>query len=150
VAVIDDVSLRGEGSHAVAKQDQRQVGIFITGELAQTHHVLHEQFKTAFAEFPEMRWRASGEAVPPVTVGVNRQSGRNEKLDGAGITPRVLAPTVRDLNNGAGWTATVPTRAREAQSVRVGQPKPFGRRVRGIKTCHGTSPALLALEIHRP
>ena len=52
VAVIDDVSLRGKGSHVVPQEQQRQVGIVLSGDLAQADHVLDEKFKAALAKFP--------------------------------------------------------------------------------------------------
>jgi len=105
---------------------------------------------SAFAEFAEMRGGASGKAVSTVIVGVDCQPGRNQEIDHCGIAAHVLAHTVRDLNNRAGWTATVPARARDAKSIRAGQSKPLGRCVRGVKSFHGTSPALLVREGHRP
>src|SRR5882724_227947 len=53
VAVVDDVSLRGKGSHVVPQKQQRQVGIFLSGDLAQPDHVLNENFKAALAEFSQ-------------------------------------------------------------------------------------------------
>jgi hypothetical protein len=49
VAVVDDVSLRGKGSHVVPQEEQRQVGIILSGDLAQADHVLDEKFKAALA-----------------------------------------------------------------------------------------------------
>src|SRR6266403_4675612 len=54
VAVVDDVSLRGKGSHIVPQQQQRQVGIFLSGDLAQADYVLDEKFKAAAAKLSQL------------------------------------------------------------------------------------------------
>ena len=72
VAVVDDVSLRGEGSHAMPQENQRQVGIFFSGDLAQADHVLDEKFKAAPAQFSQLR--VDREAVPAMVVGVDGET----------------------------------------------------------------------------
>ncbi|HWZ06891.1 MAG TPA: hypothetical protein VNY53_08295 [Bradyrhizobium sp.] len=88
--------------------------------------------------------------MPAMIVGVYGETGRNERIDGVGVAPHVLAHPVGDLNNGAGRAAAVPAGARDAQSVGAGQQEPLGRNWGGRRRCHGKCPVSLALEIQRP
>ena len=148
LAVIDDVSLRGKGSHAVPQEEQRQVGIFFSGDLAQADHVLDEKFKAAPAKFSQLR--VGREAVPAMVVGVDGETCRNERIDGVGVAPHVFAHPVGDLNNGADRAAASPASARDAQSVGAGQPEPLFRSWGRRRRYHGRCPVSVALGSHRP
>ena len=109
VAVVDDVSLRGKGSHVVPQEEQRQVGIFLSGDLAQADHVLDEKFKAAPAKFSQLR--VGREAVPAMIVGVDGETCRNERHRWC----RRSAPCVR------------PSRGRSEQRRGPGRGSPSGR-----------------------
>ena len=93
------------------QQEQRQAGIFLSGDLAQADHVLDEKFKTAPAKFSQSR--VSRAALPAMIVGVYGETGRNERIDGVGVAPHVLAHSVGDLYDSAGRAAAVPAVARD-------------------------------------
>jgi hypothetical protein len=103
----------------VPQQEQRQLGMLLSGDLAQADHVLDEKFKAAAAEFSQLR--VSREAVPAMIVGVDGEPRRDQRIDGVGVAPHVLAHSVGDLHNRTGRVAAVPARARDTQSVRAGQ-----------------------------
>ena len=130
------------------QEEQRQVGIFLSGDLAQADHVLDKKFEAAPAKFSQLR--VSREAVPAMIVGVDGEARRNERIDGAGVAPHVFAHPVGDLNNSAGRAAAVPTGARDAQSVGAGQQEALRRNWGGRRRCHGKCPVSLAIEIQRP
>ena len=130
------------------QEEQRQVGIILSGDLAQADHVLDEKFKAAPAKFSQLR--VGREAVPAMIVGVDGETCRNERIDGVGVAPRVFAHPVGDLNNGAGRAAAVPAGALDAQSVGAGQSEALCRNWGGRRRCHGKCPVSLALELQRP
>jgi hypothetical protein len=146
--VVDDISLRGKGSHVVPQQEQRQVGILLSGDLAQADHVLDEKFKAAPAKFSQLR--VGREAVPAMIVGIDDEACRNEDIDSVCVAAHMFAHPVRDLNNGAGRATALPAAARDAQSIGAGQPEPLYRSWDMRRRCHGKCPVSLALEIQRP
>ena len=130
------------------QEEQRQVGIFLSGDLAQADHILDEKFKAAPAKFSQLR--VGREAVPAMIVCIDSEACRNEDIDCVGVAPHMFAHPVRDLNNGAGRATALPAGARDAQSIGAGQSESLHRSWGRRRRCHGKCPVSLALEIQRP
>jgi hypothetical protein len=107
----------------VPQQNEWQIWIVRLSDATELNHVLHEQIKPAFAEIPKLGSRYRRAAVAAMIVSVNGQAVCYKEFNRLRIPSDVFAQAMSDLDYTANATATVPSGASYAHSIRTREPK---------------------------
>jgi hypothetical protein len=99
--VIENVELRGEGSHAVAKQDNLSVSTLAPRNPRDLDHVGNQGRKAGWTKVSKSAGLCGERAMAAVVIGVNVVAGAGQCLRHWAISPRMLTHAVRNLNGPA-------------------------------------------------
>jgi hypothetical protein len=100
--MIEQIELRGKRPHAVAQQDEWLALVGIARRLRHSGHIVDQDRKTSRAEVTQDIGLSGELPVTAMVVGINGITCADEGVRDRTISERMLAHSVRDLNDPAG------------------------------------------------
>ena len=90
-AVIEEITLQGERTHAVAQHDERNARMLTASDRAELAEIAHRTGPTTGTEIAVVMSRSGGRAVAAMVVGLDDVAGRGEGF-GQSPVPSACSP----------------------------------------------------------